>query len=436
MKMEDMILISVDDHVVEPADAFEKHAPDKYKDQMPKIVKGTQGEDLWKVEDISFPNMALNAVAGRRPEEYGMEPTSYEQLRKGTYNVQARVDDMNANGILASLNFPSVPGVCGQNLEKVKDKALAYAIVQTWNDWHILEWCGAAPGRFIPLGIVPTWDPVLAAEEVKRIAKLGCHAITFPPNPSMTGQPSIQSEKWDPLWKACADNNVNICMHIADPSGAVPSMDSPVDVFMTNMPVSLYSTASDLTFSPILRKYPDIRFSLSEGGSGWIPHFMERADFVNAHHVWTNQNFGGLKPSEVFRKHCFNCFIEDPVAVKLRDDIGIDTMMWECDYPHSDSTWPKSPELLWESMKTISAQEVNKITHLNAMRAYSFDPFLHIEKADATVGALRAKAEHVYLGYTDTSKAAGIPPSQHDGVVTFGDILQQLAGLHTVASKD
>lgn len=434
MKMEDMILISVDDHVVEPRDAFERHAPAKFKAQMPRIVKGSKGEDLWAVEDMTFPNMALNAVAGRRPEEYGMEPTCYEQLRKGTYDPIARVDDMNANGVLAGLNFPSVPGVCGQNLEKVKDKALAYAIVQTWNDWHVLEWCAAIPGRSIPLGIVPTWDPELAALEVKRLAGMGCHAITFPPNPSMTGQPSIHSEKWDPLWKACSDHNVNICMHISDPSGCVPSMDSPVDVFMINMPVSLYSTASDLTFSPILRKYPDIRFSLSEGGAGWIPHFMERADFVNAHHIWTNQNFNGRKPSDVFRDHCYSCFIEDPVGIKMRHQIGMDRLMWEGDYPHSDATWPKSPESLWASMKDVPADEINKITHLNAMGAYNFDPFKHLDKADCTVGALRAKATHVDLGYTNT-EGMGIPPAQHDGVVTFKDILEQLSGSHTVAKK-
>lgn len=435
MKMEDMILISVDDHVVEPADAFERHAPVKFKDQMPRIVKGSQGEDLWAIEDMTFPNMALNAVAGRRPEEYGMEPTCYEQLRKGTYDAKARIDDMNANGVLGSLNFPSVPGVVGQNLEKIKDKALAFAVVQTWNDWHILEWCASAPGRFIPMGIVPTWDPKLAAQEVKRIAALGCHAIAFPPNPSMTGQPSIQNEVWNPLWQACSDHQVNVCMHISDPSGCVPSMDSPVDVFMTNMPVSLYATASDLTFSPILRKFPALRFSLSEGGAGWIPHFMERADFVSEHHIWTNQNFNGRKPSDLFREHCYSCFIEDPAGVKMREQIGIDRMMWEGDYPHSDATWPKSPELLWESMKDVPVDEVNKMTHENAMKAYSFNPFEHLKKEDCTVGALRAKATHVDLGYTDTS-GAGIPPASHDGVVTFGDILEQLSGLHTVAKQD
>lgn len=434
MQMNDMILISVDDHIVEPPDAFAKHASAKFKDRMPKVVKGKGGEDLWQVEDIFFPNMALNAVAGRKLEEYGMEPTAYEQLRKGTYDVKARVEDMSANGVLAGLNFPSVPGVCGQNLEKIQDKALAFAIVQAWNDWHILDWCASAPAHFIPLAIIPTWDPELAALEVRRVAKLGCHAITFPPNPSLTGQPSIHSPMWDALWQACSENNVNVCMHISDPSGAVPSLDSPVDVFITNLPVSLYSTAADLTYSPILRKFPDLRFSLSEGGVGWVPHFLERADYVNKHHIWTNQDFKGLKPSDFFLKHCFTCFIDDPVGVKLRHQAGLEKMMWECDYPHSDATWPKSPEVLWESLKDVPEKEINMITHENAMRAYNFNPFKHMKKEECTVGALREKAKNVDLSFTDTS-GAGIKPAQHGGVVTFGDILKQLSGLHTVAAK-
>ena len=134
MKMDDMILISVDDHVVEPPDAFIRHMPEKYKDRAPKVVKGDRGEDTWLIEDLEFPSIALNAVVGRPYEEYGMEPTAFEQLRPGTYELKSRIDDMNVNGVLAGLNFPSVPGPGGQNLESVKDKKLAYAIVQAWND--------------------------------------------------------------------------------------------------------------------------------------------------------------------------------------------------------------------------------------------------------------------------------------------------------------
>lgn len=428
MKMDDMIMISVDDHLVEPPDAFIRHMPEKYKDRAPKIVKGAQGEDTWLVEDLELPNIALNAVVGRPYEEYGMEPTAFDQLRPGTYELQGRLDDMNVNGVLAGLNFPSVPGVGGQNLEGVKDKKLAYAIMQAWNDWHLDEWCAVEPARFIPLAIISTWDPEGAAKEIARVAKKGCHAITFPPNPASTGQPSIHNPAWEPVWKACIENDVNICMHISDASSGVPSPDSPVDVMITNMPVSLYSIASDLTYSPLFRKYPELRISLSEGGVGWIPHFLERIDYVHERHIWTNQDFGGRQPSSYFKDQVFTCFIDDPHGVKARHEAGVDKMMWECDYPHSDTTWPQSPEILWRSLEGVPDAEINAITHENAMRAYSFDPFKHMDRSECTVGALRAKATHVDT--TQKHIGEGTPPARHDGIVTVADIAAQLTKMH------
>ncbi len=432
MRMEDMILISVDDHIVEPPDVFEGREPAKYKGRYPKVVKGKRGEDVWTFEGKLVPNLALNAVAGRRPEEYGFEPTAYDQLRKGTYDVDARVDDMNANGVLASLNFPSFVGLGGALFAKAQDKGLALSVLQAWNDWHIESWCGKHPGRFIPLALVPKWDPQLCVEEVRRVAKKGCYAISFLPNPAMINLPSIHSDYWNPLWKACNDESVTVCMHIADASNAVPTLDSPVDVFIANLPVSLYTTATDLTYSPILRKFKDIKFALSEGGAGWVSHFLERADFTYRHQsAWTKQDFGGKKPSEVFNEHVYTCFIDDKTALRERHNIGLNRMTWECDYPHSDSLWPRSPEVLWEGMKDVPDEEIDLITHKNAMRCYNFDPFKHLKREECTVGALRAKAKHVDLSYTET-KGSGRPPSEKTGVITFGDISRQLAELTSV----
>src|SRR5262245_43558636 len=301
MQMNEMILISVDDHVVEPPDLFEGRVPKKFVGRFPEIVKGAGGEDVWLFEGKPIPNVALNAVAGRRPEEYGFEPTAYSQLRKGCWDADARVDDMNANGVLASLNFPSFVGLAGMRLDKADDKELALAVLQAWNDWHIEDWCGRHPGRFIPLALVPLWDGKLAGEEVRRVAKKGCHAINFVPDPSSAGRPSLHHASGDPLWQACSEEGTTICLHISDASGTVPSLDTPVDAFIANMPVTLYATASDLTYSPILRKFPDIRFALSEGGTGWIPHFLERVDYVySRHRAWTHQDFGAKRPSQVF----------------------------------------------------------------------------------------------------------------------------------------
>jgi len=434
MRMEDMILVSVDDHLVEPANTFERHSPAKYRDRMPRIIKGPNGEDIWTFEGKKLPTFSVNAVVGRPYEEYGFEPTGFDQLRRGTYDVHARIEDMSANGVLASMNFGSFPGFAGQIFERATDKDLAHAALQAYNDWHIYDWCGAYPDRLIPLGVIPNWDPARAAAEIRRLKKLGCNAISFPPNPTQTGLPSLHSDFWDPIWKACSDEGVIVCMHITDPRAAVPAMDSPVDVWMANMQVTMYATASDLTFSPVLRKYPKIRFALSEGGVGWIPHFLERIDAVyKRHHFWTNQDFGDRKPSELFLEHCYTCFIEDDTGIGIRHRASLDNMTWECDYPHADTTWPDSPEILWKSIGNLPENEIDKITHLNAMRAFQFDPFKFRPKENCTVGALRAEAAHIDVR-TVASKG-GIPAARHKGVVTFQDLVSQLSDRMPVAAN-
>jgi hypothetical protein len=111
------------------------------------------------------------------------------------------------------------------------------------------------------------------------------------------------------------------------------------------------------------------------------------------HHNWTGQDFGDLLPSQVFKRNFLTCFISDPVGVILRHEIGIDNISWEMDYPHSDSTWPDAAEQLEQVFAGVPDEDVNKITHENAMRWYQYDPFAHIPKEQATVAALRKRAE-------------------------------------------
>ena len=199
MNPEDMIMISVDDHVVEPPDMFEQHLTPEWKTRAPKVTQHEGGAEVWLFEGRKLPNFGLNAVSGRLPEEYGIEPTRFDQMRRGCWDVDARIGDMNASGMLASMCFPSFPQFCGQLFATTEDKQLARVMLQAYNDWHIEEWCGAYPGRFIPLALPPIWDPQLMAAEVRRTAKKGCHAVTLTENPEKLGVPSFHSEHWDPV---------------------------------------------------------------------------------------------------------------------------------------------------------------------------------------------------------------------------------------------
>ena len=434
MRTEDLILVSVDDHVVEPPNLFDNHLAPEWKSRAPRLVKKKDGTDVWVYEGQQLMNIGLNAVVGRPPEEYGVEPTAFDQLRPGCYDIHERIRDMNANGVLASMCFPSFPSFCGALWARTEDKELAITLLRAYNDWHIDEWCGTYPGRFIPLALPVMWDAKLAAEEVRRVAKKGCYAVSFTENPEKIGFPSLHDEHWDPLWEACADEGVVVCIHIGSASGmSFTTMDSPVDVMITTSPMSLSSCAADLVWSQVLRKYPTLKFALSEGGIGWIPYFLHRIDYVfKHHHAWTHQDFGGKLPSDIFREHIITCFIDDPVGVQLRHEVGIDTITWECDYPHSDTTWPKAPEILQDSLKGVSDEDVDKITWRNAMREFRLDAFSHRPKEKCTVGALRAESPDVDLAL---KSHGGTVPAKGMRPVTARDITTQLAQLYAAPAE-
>jgi predicted TIM-barrel fold metal-dependent hydrolase len=394
MRPDDLIMISVDDHLVEPPDMFDNHIPAKYRDRAPRIVRTDDGSDVWIFEGAVIPNIGLNAVAGRPKEEYGVEPTAFDEMRPGCWDIKERVKDMDGGGVLGSMCFPSFPGFAARLFANCADKDLALAVLRAYNDWHVDEWCGSAPGRFIPMGVPVIWDAELAAQEVRRLADKGVHSLTFSENPAVVDYPSFHSDYWDPLWRALTDTDTVLSIHLGS-SGklAFTAADAPIDVMITLQPMNICQAAADLLWSRVLKMHPTLKIALSEGGTGWIPYFLDRLDRTyDMHHLWTGQNFGGKLPSEVFREHFLTCFIDDPVGIKLRHDIGIDNIAWECDYPHSDSSWPDAPEELAGVAADVPDDELDKITHLNAMRWYSYDPFAHIPKEQATVAALRAKA--------------------------------------------
>lgn len=395
MDIADMILVSVDDHVVEPAHLFEGRLPEKYRDRAPRFVRRDDGTMAWVYGDQVITNVGLNAVAGRPKEEFGLEPTCIEELRPGCYDIHARVQDMNANGLLGSMCFPSFPRFCGQLfMEAAPDREEAAALVRAYNDWHIDEWCGTYPGRFIPLALPMLWDPEDSAAEVRRVAKKGCTAVTFSSNPHMLGLPSLYTDHWDPFFAACADEGVVPCMHLGSSSSVpITSPDAVMEVTMTLSPINLMEAAADVLWSPLFRRFPTLRVALSEGGIGWVPYFRERVDYTYRHtQHWSGMDLGGRTPSEIFDEHVILCFIDDAVGVENRHHMNLNNITWECDYPHSDSTWPMSPERVMPSLVGLSDDEINKITHVNAMRHFRYDPFKQIPRPEATVAGLRAKA--------------------------------------------
>jgi predicted TIM-barrel fold metal-dependent hydrolase len=402
VQMDDMIMVSIDDHFIEPPDMYENHVPKKWVDEAPKVIRNEQtGNDEWVFQGEAASTLfGLGATVGWPSDQWGFNAGSYTELRPGCFDIDERIRDMNVNGMLASLNFPTMAGWNARTFAESHDKDLALIMIQAYNDWVIDEWCSAYPGRFIPQGVVPMWDVELAAAEVHRIGKKGCRAITFVETPHIQGYESFLSGYWDPMIQALCDQNMVLCLHIGAGFDVIQKpKEAPVDHLMVLACQISAITAQDLLFGPTLRKFPSLKVALSEGGIGWIPFYLDRVDRHYTNQAWLHggKDFGDKLPSDVFREHILACYITDPSGLRLRDRIGIDIIAWECDYPHTDTTWPQSPEHAWHEFMEAgcSDEDIHKITWQNACRFFDWDPFQAIPKEQATVAGLRALAQDV-----------------------------------------
>ena len=184
-----------------------------------------------------------------------------------------------------------------------------------------------------------------------------------------------------------------LCLHIGSSSQiTITSMDTPIDTMITLQPMNIVQCAADLVWSPMFSKFPNLKVALSEGGIGWIPYFLERIDYVyNHHHPWTNQDFGGKLPSQVFNENVLTCFIDDAVGMEVRHHLNMDIDHVGVRLPALRLHLAELGRDGHEVSRRHPDDEINKITHLNAMNHFKFDPFKHIPKEQCTVGALGRK---------------------------------------------
>ena len=391
-------ITSVDDHVIEPPHVWLDRLPSKYHDVAPRIITEDDGKEFWVYEDTRIQTGGLGATAGRRPEDITVEGYPYSEMRPGCYDPAARLADMDEAGVLASLNFPSIPRFCGQLFWEAKDKDLALLCVKAYNDWMIDEWCATAPGRYIPLTIIPLWDPDLAVAEIERTAAKGSRSICFSENFEPLGLPTIHdpARYWDPVIAAAQETGQVLSIHIGSSSTMYKvSSDSP---FMANMSLGAIRPAGCMLswiFSGMFQRFPDTKIALSEGSIGWIPWFLERADQVlhtQRHWVAKGLQFQGSAEGEHpanrdidvfaidiykdYREHFYGCFIDDRTGLGMLDVVGEDNVMIEVDYPHSDTTWPHSIKLAKERLDEagLSPEVQYKILRGNAEELYRFTP--------------------------------------------------------------
>src|SRR5258708_18064825 len=277
-------IVSVDDHVIEPAGVWQDRLPAAYREIGPRLdrrkvknMKFVGGVfsyeaagpdedgtwcDWWVIEDLQYPLTRLSAAAGYPRDEITVSPITMDDMRKGCWDQKARLEDMDVNHVEASLAFPSFPRFCGQTFTERKDRVLGDLCVKAYNDWMVDEWCAGTNGRLIPLVIVQLWDPNLAAAEIRRNAARGNHAVTFSEIPAFLGLPSMHDAGgfWDPFLAACEETDTVVCMHIGS-SSKMPSTsaDAPAAV---GSPLTYMNAAMSLTdwfVSGLFEKFPRLK---------------------------------------------------------------------------------------------------------------------------------------------------------------------------------
>ena len=371
--MSDLTIISVDDHLVEPADLFVDRVPSHLVEAAPRIVE-VDGAELWEFDGQRHAQIGLNAVVGRPKDEWSMDPARFDEMRPGCFDVTERLADMDTDGVWASLCYPSlIAGFAGTMFAGCSDPELGLACLRAWNDWQLTEWVGAAPERFIPVQLPWLPDPHLAAEEVRRNAERGFKAVSFLEQPVDLGYPSLHTDHWDPFLAACEETDTVVCLHCASSGwSASRAPGAPLELLTTLFPVNALVACADWLWSGAPVRFPGLRIVLAESGIDWVPMLINRIDYVMDHSAtgstaWTDPD---RSPTDVLRRNFWFSVIDLTSSLELRHHIGVENIVLESDYPHADSTWPDTAHRAAERLAGLPADEVRRITWQNAAELF------------------------------------------------------------------
>ena len=369
-------IVSVDDHVIEPQNCWQSRLPTKLRSRGPRLVDTPEGM-FWELDGQRRMLSGVGASAGKALEER-RDVFHWEEMRPGCYDPIERVKDMDVDGIIASLCFPSMPGFGGTVFNRLEDRELGLACIQAYNDFQTDEWAGSAPGRLFGMVLLPYWDPRLAVEELQRTAAKGAVAVAFTENPHNQGFPSLHNEDryWDPVFAAAQEAQTPLCVHFGSSSWVITSApDAPRVVHTAASPLTTQLSFIDWVMSGIFERFPRLQVVFSESYLGWIPFILEHCDrhWTN-HFSWAaDRDLLPRPPREYFHQNISVCLVYDPFGAKHIEDIGVDRVLAESDYPHPDSQWPNTRKILEEYLNHLTPEDRMKVLRTNAEKLFRLD---------------------------------------------------------------
>ena len=371
-------ILSADDHVMEPSDLWSSRAESRFKDRAPRVVRMDDGSDWWVTDGYKTMGAFAGAQAGVRFEEpeklsVGGPESTYENVRPGGYIPEEHVKDMDIDGIDVSIMYPTV----GLLLYRIPDSELVTSMFATYNDW-VAEFCAPFPDRLKGIAMLNIDDVQVGVKELERCAKLGfCGAMitVYPPE-----ERSYDLPEYERLWSAAEDLQMPLSLHAGTnrpgPGEEFEALDAVRPGFICNTDFWPRVSIAHMIFSGVFERHPRLQVGSVEMELSWAPHFLDRLDYTHTQRSqeWSPHRFKeDMLPSDYFHRNVFMGFQEDALGIQMRDIIGVDNLQWGSDYPHQESTFPRSMQIIDEILADCTEEEKAKIVGGNAARIYQLD---------------------------------------------------------------
>ncbi|HLG86016.1 MAG TPA: amidohydrolase family protein [Alphaproteobacteria bacterium] len=368
-------MISADSHVTEPPGCYIDHIEKAYRDRAPRVIREADGGDSFVIDGLpgTVP-MGIIAAAGKDPREIKKGETPFEALHRGGWEPKARIADQERDGISGEIIYPSV----GMVLCNHPDADYKQACMWAYNHWLAEEFVAGAPDRLYGMGQTAVRSVAEAIEDFRKFKEMGFKGVMMPGNPAT--EFDYDDPAFDPLWRAAVELELPISFHILTTSADGPnaigssggrSLRGPAQNRSQTLIRSIQDIIGMFIWGRVFERHPELKLVCVEADAGWAPHYMYRMDHgYKRHRFWTKGGDMKRLPSEFFSDQVYLTFQDDWVAFKMTDMCNPRRLMWANDFPHSDSTWPWSQELLREQTTLLSEDEKAWILGGNAAELY------------------------------------------------------------------
>lgn len=369
-------VISADSHITEPPDCYSAHIDPAFRDRAPRMVTDDRRGDLFVIPGMSRPiAMGLVAAAGKPADQLSVEGVLFHELHRSGWDPSARLADQERDGVSAEVIYPTV----GMMICNHDDVAYKQACFDAYNRW-IAGYCSEAPERLLGCGQTTLASVDRGITDIAAIRAAGLRGVMMPGEPGTLaedGSGDYDDPMWDPFWEAAVDLGLPLSFHILTSRHSAFNgrpRGSRLNGFL-GIIRGIQDIMGTLVYGGVFERHPGLRIVCVEADAGWVPHYMYRMDHAyKRHRAWMAPGVELSRlPSEYFAEHIYTTFQDDWTAFRVADQMNWRRLMWANDFPHSDSTWPWSQEMLAEQTVHLTAEQQRAILSDNVAELYGID---------------------------------------------------------------